>query len=390
MNYENTQTALSSMKSQSPGNVLTIHGRSGMLESLGLIAFGVLTLYFKSRHMTFFKHIVFFFDGAVLLSCGLLLLWRSVPRIGKPLLVLSPVGFEAPRFGFIPWTAVKTIYKNDVTFRGIINFSPILNFYVAGPKPSEPQFHIFRRPYPGITTIRVVLRHCDIKPDDILSVAHQLWAECTGSDNVWTSSNSAEVSDKELKNLESLSRDLSDPGLRKESLRAIAELRSSKSNPVRPDKISSKQGPQTPILEELTLSEEFRLYRDLKSRDPNVKKQAMDKIQLRRIEKDKLIIETRERMSNPSYCKDVKKEFQHRKSLFRCIALSMLALLILFMVIAAKCGLPEYAVFMLLLGFFVSYFYVARRIWHCPACKVKFNIGYSSHLKSCPHCKAPL
>jgi hypothetical protein len=391
MNIEETQNALSTMDSQSPGNVLNIHGRSGILESLGIIALGVLFLCFDSQRMTFYHHIIFFILGAFLVSCGLLILWLSIPQIGKPLLVLSREGFEVPRFGFIPWTAVKAIYKRDVTYRGIINFSPILNFIIADPKPSERQFHVFGRPNPRLRDIPVFLRNCDMKPDDILSVAQQLWGECTGRDHVWTSPDSDEISEKELKNLESLSMELSDPRLREEALRAINELRTSKSNPVRPDEMSVKQGPQIPILEEPSVFEPFRLYRDLKSRDPDVKKQAMDKIRLRHIEEAKLITETKARMSDPTYCNDVRKEFRHRKLLFRCISLSLIPLSILFMVIAVKGGMPRDAFLTLwAVGFCFSYFYVARRIWRCPACNSRFDIGRSSNIGSCPRCKAIL
>jgi hypothetical protein len=218
MNSGGSQDALSSMTSQITGNVLTIRGQSGFLDSLGVIALGVLLLCFAS------SHIWLIICGLLLIPVGFLMLWQSIPQIGKPLLVLSHTGFEVPGFGFIPWSAVQTIYKHVQTRRGL-RFSAILNFCVPDLKSFESQFHASMRLLPGRKIIPVVLRNCDMKPDDILSVARQLWTDCTGRDDFLSSSTSDEFRDKELKNLETLARELSDPKLREEALRAIDELK---------------------------------------------------------------------------------------------------------------------------------------------------------------------
>lgn len=189
------QNALSQMASRISDNVVSIHGRSGLLDGLGIVAFGVVSLCLDSQHMRFFHQIMFFVLGVLLVFCGLLILWQSIAQIGKPLLVLSHEGFEVPRFGFFPWTAVKNIRKEDRNYRGMVH-SPVLWFIVDDPKPSKRRFRIFRPPFPGLRQIPVFLRSCDMKPDDILSVARQLWAQ-RGGDYVGISSDSDEVSDRQ-------------------------------------------------------------------------------------------------------------------------------------------------------------------------------------------------
>jgi hypothetical protein len=199
---------------------------------------------------------------------------------------------------------------------------------------------------------------------------------------------SADIKDKELKNLERHAMELNDPKLREDALRAIAELRSSES---KLEGLPVKQVSQIPVRESSSLFETLRLYRDLKSRDPKVKIQAIDEIRLKDTEEDKLIADTRERLNDQSYCNKVMKEFRHSKFLFNCIGLSLIALSIPCLVIAAKCGLPKNAsVTLIVLGFYLSYSYVAGRIWRCPACNFKFKLNGRSNIRSCPRCCAML
>ena len=201
----------------------------------------------------------------------------------------------------------------------------------------------------------------------------------------------ADINDEELKNLEIRATELNDPKLREDALRAIAELRSSELKPEGLDKVSVKQVPQIPVRESSSLFETFRSYRDLKSRDPKVKMQAINELRQKDAEEDKLIADTRTRLNDQSYCNEVMKEFRHRKFLFNCIGLSLIALSIIGIVIVAKCGLPQNASLMfIVVGFILSHSYIAGRIWRCPACNFKFKLNGRSNFRSCPRCGALL
>lgn len=222
------------MKSQIPGSVVTIRGQSGILDSLGVIALGVLLLCFA------FGHLLRLVCGVLLIPVGFLMLWQSIPQIGKPLLVLYHEGFEVPRFGFIPWGAVQKINKHVPTAR-YTKMSPVLTFCVADLKSFKQQSQILMGQSTSNKQIQVILRHCKMEADDIMSVANQLWEECTGRDFTWNSSGSEEIDCKKFKNLELHAKELNDPKLRDEALQAIAELKSLQSNPI---KASVKKVPQ--------------------------------------------------------------------------------------------------------------------------------------------------
>lgn len=181
------QNTLSSTKLQHPG-LLTIHGQSGILDGLGIIAFGVLSLYFASHG------VILLISGIILLIFGLLLLLLAIPQVGKPILRLSREGFETPGFGFIPWNYVQGIDKQEREHRGI-KFSPILTFYVPDLKMFGSQFHGIHRLFSNKNRISLILRHTDMKPDAILSVARQLWTERTGFDHTWSAYSSDEVNE---------------------------------------------------------------------------------------------------------------------------------------------------------------------------------------------------
>lgn len=167
---------------------MTVHGQSGLWDGLGLIALGALSLSFDSNG------IFLFISGVFLLLFGLLLVLLAIPQVGKPILVLSDSGFNTPAFGFIPWSAVQGIDKQERTYRGI-KFSPLLIFYVPDLISFESQFHAIYRLLNINKIIGLTLRHSDIKPDVILSVARRLWSECTGLEHYWSSYSSYEVNE---------------------------------------------------------------------------------------------------------------------------------------------------------------------------------------------------
>ncbi len=155
---------------QNPNFVMSVHGQSGLWDGFGTIAFGALFLCFSSNEL------LLSISGVFLLFFGLLLVLLSIPQVGKPILVLSNEGFKTQAFGFIPWSAVQGINKLERGHRGV-NFSPLLTFNVPNLKSFEGQFHAIYRILNTKMIINLTLRHSDIKPDVILSVARQLWTE---------------------------------------------------------------------------------------------------------------------------------------------------------------------------------------------------------------------
>ncbi len=185
---------------QNPNFVMTVHGQSGLWDGFGTIAFGALFLSFASNRL------LFSILGVFLLFFGLLLVLLAIPQVAKPILVLSDAGFKTPTFGFIPWSGVQGIDKQEREHRGI-KFSPLLIFYVPDLKTFEGQFHPIYRFLNIKKVVNLTLRHSDIKPDVILSAARQLWTERTGLEHYWSSYSSYEVNEAYRRIFETMKRE---------------------------------------------------------------------------------------------------------------------------------------------------------------------------------------
>lgn len=173
---------------QNPNLAMTVHGQSGVCDGLGVIALSVMLLSFASNG------ILPAISGVFLLFFGLLMVFIAIPQVGKPILSLSLEGLTTPGYGFIPWNSIQGIDKQEREHRGI-KFNPILLISVPNLKKYEGQFHAFKRFFYNKKQIVLVLRNSDIKPDDILTFARQLWTERTGLDHYWSSYSTDEVNE---------------------------------------------------------------------------------------------------------------------------------------------------------------------------------------------------
>lgn len=200
------------------------------------------------------------------------------------------------------------------------------------------------------------------------------------------------MNDLELKELEKYAMALDDPELREEALKAIDKIRSLNTDPASFDMNSVQTITSVYTRERRSLLESLRLYKDLQSNDPAVKKKAAMECWAKDTKEDELVKKTREKLIDPAYSKKIRKEFQSRKLRFNAFTILNLLILFVYMVFAVKAGLPGNIIvitaFAELFGFF---FYVGNRLWRCPACELKFDLNPSfgrSVSKSCPRCGA--
>ena len=173
---------------QSPNFNMTINGRSGVLDGLGGVAFGALIFLCASESLWISV------CGAMVICIGLFLILLAIPLFGKPILHISHEGLMTPYYGYIPWTAIQGIDKQEREHRGV-KFSPILIFYIPDLKRYQSQFHPIRRMFSTGNRISVILRSSDMKPDDLLSIVRELWTKQTGRSHPWFSCASDEVNE---------------------------------------------------------------------------------------------------------------------------------------------------------------------------------------------------
>lgn len=116
----------------------------------------------------------------------------AVPRIGRPVLVLSIPGFETPEFGFIPWFEVDGVDLVALTSKGCV-VGHYLVFHVPGLARYRHQFRSYQillfplRAKSCKEQLRVMLNGASDQPNVIRYVADELLKSSSGREYVWSS-----------------------------------------------------------------------------------------------------------------------------------------------------------------------------------------------------------
>lgn len=131
------------------------------------------------------------FAGSIMLSVlALFALFRLVPGMGKPVLVLSKCGFTTPLHGTIRWGEVSGVHLQEITLRG--STTSTLNFKVERFGESAESTHWTDQVLAAFglgalkrKVIAVLLNGAREKPETIYAIAKLLWQKNTGMNHEW-------------------------------------------------------------------------------------------------------------------------------------------------------------------------------------------------------------
>lgn len=131
------------------------------------------------------------FAGSVLFSIlALFALFRLLPGIGKPVLVLSKHGFTTPLHGIIRWAEVSGVHLQEITLRG--STTSTLIFKVERYGESAESIHWTEQVLAAFglgalkrKVVAVLLNGATEKPETIYAIAKLLWQQNTGMNHEW-------------------------------------------------------------------------------------------------------------------------------------------------------------------------------------------------------------
>lgn len=202
------------------------------------------------------------------------------------------------------------------------------------------------------------------------------------------------VTNKELDALEKDIQSLRDVKDREEALRALSQLRSLRDSHDQEGAKAARKASHGPTRESISLLKSIELLHRLKSDNVDTKNSAIAEIRQRREREDQLIKQTAKTLRNPVYRNQVRDRFRVRKRLFRFTGVMLVATVFLVAANARSWGWShEGTILALVIGFGLTYWYAANRLWRCPACNLKLPFVSNldrSNIKQCRRCGALL
>ena len=170
------------------GNTLEVSGSGNVWIALLALVASVLFAYSSASATEPHWGI---FAGSVLFSIlALFALFRLLPGMGKPILVLSKRGFTTPLHGTIRWGEVSGVNLQQITLRG--STTSTLNFKVERYGERDERAHWTEQVLAAFglgvlkrKVVAVLLNGASEKPETIYAIAKLLWQQNTGMNHEW-------------------------------------------------------------------------------------------------------------------------------------------------------------------------------------------------------------